>query len=236
LTAGELESLARGGDKVSKVSSRDFGLVLARGATGGTTVAGTLNAAALVGIRVFATGGIGGVHRGDSLDISADITALASHRVAVVSAGAKSILDLPRTLELLETSGVAVIGYRCDHFPAFYARSSGLELFARVDSPIEAARVMQAHWGLGFGGGIVFTNPIPERAALEWAELESWIETALGEAARAGVIGKALTPFLLDRLAEASGGRSLEANIALLKDNARVATEIAVAYAKLPEE
>lgn len=232
LPVRELERLAMGGDNISKVSSRDFGLVLARGHVGGTTVAGTLTAASLAGIRVFATGGIGGVHRGDSLDVSADIPALGSHRVAVVSAGAKSILDLPRTLEVLETSGVAVIGYRCDQFPAFYARSSGLELFARVDNPAEAAGVMRAHWELGLAGGIVFANPIPEHAALGWAELEGWIESALSEAASAGVLGKALTPFLLDRLAAASGGRSLEANVALLEDNARVAAEIAVAYAE----
>jgi len=236
LTADQLEHLATGGDSVSKVSSRDFGPVLARGGAGGTTVAGTLTAASLAGIKVFATGGIGGVHRGDALDISADIPALASHRVAVVSAGAKSILDLPRTLEALETGGVPVIGYGCEHFPAFYARSSGLQLFARVEDPVEAAGVMQAHWGLGLSGGILFTNPIPEDAALERAELESWIETALREAAEADVVGKSLTPFLLDRLAAASGGRSLAANVALLEDNARVAAAIAVAYSDLPKK
>jgi pseudouridine-5'-phosphate glycosidase len=222
-------------DDVAKASRRDLGHLLATGRAGATTVAATLAVCTLAGIRVFATGGIGAVHRGGniSLDISADLAALAVSPVALVSAGAKLILDLEKTLEVLETKSVPVIGYGCDEFPAFYCRSSGLALDARVDTPEEAAAVLRAHWTVGGGSGVLFANPVPEAAALDRAEVEGWIETALAEADAAGVTGKAVTPFLLDRLAALSGGRTVEANIALLDNNARVAAQIARADAAL---
>lgn len=234
LSSNELEAFASRNDVV-KASRRDLGPLLASGKPGATTVAGTLAVAALAAIRVFATGGIGGVHRGAeaSLDISADLTALEQCPVAVISSGAKLILDIQKTLEVLETQSVPVVGFRCDKLPAFYCRESGLALEARVDSPEEAAAVMRAHWALDPGGGILFVNPVPETAALERAEVEAWIEAALREAATAGVTGKDMTPFLLDRLAALSGGRTLDANVALLEDNARVAARIARAYAAL---
>ncbi len=233
LGGDELERLAGHGQEALKVSRRDLGVALAQGRVGGTTVAGTVIGAALSGIRVFATGGIGGVHRGDAQDVSADLATLSAYPVAVVAAGAKAILDLPRTLEALESAGVPVIGYGCDEFPAFYARSSGLALAARVDGAEEAARIMQAHWGLGLSEGIVFANPIPAVAALDRSELEGWIDRALHDAAAAEVSGKDLTPYLLERLARASGGRTLTANVALLEANARAAARIAVAHAAL---
>ena len=232
LEAGELETLAAR-DGVAKVSARDLGAALVSGRPGATTVAGTLRVAHLAGIRVFATGGIGGVHRGaeTSLDISADLAALARAPVALVSSGAKLILNLKKTLEALETLSVPVVGYGCGEFPAFVCRSSGLALPARVEGPEGAADLMRAHWGFCPEGGLLIVNPVPAEAALPRAEVEGWIETALEEAAAAGVAGKDVTPFLLDRLAVLSGGRTLEANIALLEDNARVAARIARAYA-----
>jgi pseudouridine-5'-phosphate glycosidase len=232
LSDAELEDLATAGDVV-KVSRRDLAPVLARKGLGATTAAATLTAAALAGIRVFATGGIGGVHRGGetSLDVSADLGELARSPVAVVSAGAKSILDLERTLEVLETWGVPVVGYGTDDFPAFFDRNSGLALEARVDSPEAAADMMRAHWGLGLTGGLLFANPIPEGAAIEPEALEAWMTAALAEAAATGVSGKAVTPFLLERLNEHSGGRTLAANMALLEHNARIGARIAAAYA-----
>ena len=231
LTAAEIERLASD-PGCAKLSRRDLAPALAAGTTGGTTVAATLAVAAQTGIRVFATGGIGGVHRGgeDSLDISADLAELGRCPVAVVAAGAKTILDLPRTLEVLETQSVPVVGYGTDDFPAFTCRASGLKLTARVEDPAGAAAVMRHHWALA-GGGLLFANPVPEAEALPRAELEGWIAVAEQEAAAAGVAGQAVTPFLLARLAEISGGRTLAANIALLKNNARVAGEIAVAFA-----
>ena len=230
LAADELASFANGGD-VAKASRRDLGPLLAAGRPGATTVAGTLRIAHLAGIRVFATGGIGGVHRGaeTSFDVSADLGALAAAPVAVVSAGAKLILDLQKTLEVLETLSVPVVGYDCDEFPAFYCRSAGLALPARVEGPREAAAVLRAHWALDPGCGLLFANPVPEAAALSRAECEGWIAAALDEAT--GIAGPEVTPFLLSRLAELSGGRTLGANVALLEDNARVAARIARALA-----
>ena len=232
LTAEELEVFAKAGD-VAKVSTRDLGLILSAGAKGATTVAATMVAAALAGIRVFVTGGLGGVHRGAELsfDVSADLTELGRQPVAVVCAGAKSILDLPKTLEVLETVGVPVIGYETSEFPAFFSRTSGLALAARVETPGEAARAMKAQWDLGLQSGLVLANPLPESAALDQKEVEAFIGTALAEAETAGVSGKDVTPFILRRLGELSGGRTLAANIALVEHNARLGGKLAVAYA-----
>ena len=218
----------------AKVSRRDLGAVLASGAPGATTVAGTMICAALAGIRLFATGGIGGVHRqGETtLDVSADLLELGRTPVAVVSAGAKAILDLPRTLEVLETQGVPVVGWRTDAFPAFYTVDSGLPCSARVEDATSAARLLDAHWRLGLGG-VLLANPVPAAEALPRAQVEGWIAQALDEAARRGIAGKAVTPFLLARLAEISGGATSRSNQALLADNARVAAEIAVALEAL---
>lgn len=234
LQAGEIERLAR--DRgVAKVSRRDMAAVIASGRDGATTVAATMIAAARAGIRVFATGGIGGVHRGGetSFDVSADLIELARRPVAVVSAGAKAILDLPRTLELLETLGVPVIGYGTGVFPAFYSRDSGLELEARIGRPEEAARLMQTHWVLGLEGGLLFANPPPEKSALDPALVETWLAKVLARAEAEGISGKALTPFLLAGLARESGGATMAANVALLEHNAAVAGRIATAYANL---
>lgn len=233
LGAAELERFAQS-QGIAKLSSRDLAAALAGGGDGATTVAGTLVAAELAGIRVFATGGIGGVHHGaaKSLDISADLLELSRRPVAVVSAGAKAILDLEATLEVLETQGIPVIGYRTGEFPAFYSRHSGLTLDARADGPDDLARVMQAHWALG-RGGLLITNPLPEGAALDPAEVQELVAQALAAAKSAVIVGKRLTPFLLDHLNAASGGRTLEANKVLIENNAALGAEIAKAYAAL---
>jgi len=234
LEAAELERLA-GEKEVAKVSRADLPAVLAAGGVGSTTVAATMICAELAGIRVFATGGIGGVHRGagESFDVSADLQELARTPVAVVCAGAKAILDLAKTLEVLETFGVPVIGYGCDELPAFYSRSSGLPVPLRRDTAAEIAAVMATKWRLGLGGGMVVANPIPREAEIPAAEIAGHIETALAEAARQGVQGKAVTPFLLARLEQLTGGASLEANVALVRNNARLAAEIATVYTTL---
>jgi len=218
---------------VAKVSSRDLSALVASGRPGATTVAATAFVAARVGIHVMATGGIGGVHRGGeaSLDISADLAEIARTPVAVVCSGAKSILDLERTLEVLETSGVPVVGYRTDEFPAFYARGSGLRLEHQVDSADEAARLMTAGRDLGLPCGIVFCNRAPAESALDRSEVGSLIDAAIRAADESGIRGKAVTPFLLGHIGREGGGRVLEANLALLADNARVAARIAAAYA-----
>jgi len=236
LDAEDLERLAAEKD-VAKVSRADLPAVLAGGGAGSTTVAATMICADLAGIRVFATGGIGGVHRGaeQSFDVSADLQELGRTPVAVVCAGAKAILDLPKTLEVLETLGVPVIGYRCDELPAFYSRTSGLSVPLRRDSATEIARVMAAKWGLHLGGGLVVANPIPAEAEIPAAAIAGHIETALGEAAARGIQGKAVTPFLLARLEALTGGASLAANVALVRNNARLAAEIAVAYLTLTQ-
>lgn len=217
---------------VQKTSRRDMPLVVARGGHGATTVSATMVAAALAGIRVFVTGGIGGVHRGapETFDISADLTELARTSVAVVCAGAKAILDLPLTLEWLETHGVPVLGFGTDEFPAFYSRRSGLGVDERVDTAEQVARIMRAKWDLGLAGGIVVGNPVPAKDEISSEAIESLIGVALEGARRKGVRGKALTPFLLRWLYESSEGRSLETNIALVRSNARVGAEIACAY------
>ncbi len=226
-------------ENVAKVSRADLAAVLASGGPGATTVAATMIAAEMVGIHVFATGGIGGVHRGgeNSMDISADLTELARTPVAVVCAGAKAILDLPRTLEVLETFGVPVVGYATNEFPAFYSRESGLQLVHRVQTPDEAAKVMKAQWGSGkrdasegTNTGILFANPAPRESALTHGEIEAFITAALRAAETAGVRGKDVTPFLLQEVARLSGGKALKANIALLVANATLAGQIAVSY------
>jgi pseudouridylate synthase len=234
LSSEQLATLAAT-DGIAKVSRADLAAVRAARQSGATTVAATMLIAALAGIRVFATGGIGGVHRGAELsfDISADLPEIARAPVAVVCAGAKAILDLPRTLEMLETLGVPVVGYRTSKFPAFYVEDSGLTLQSRVDTPSAAARLMQIHWELGLSSGIVFGNPPPAASALGKHEVEAWMAQALRSAAAEGIRGKAVTPYLLDHLAKASHGQTLETNIALLVHNARVAAQIAKAYSAL---
>jgi pseudouridine-5'-phosphate glycosidase len=236
LTPAELEHLARASG-VWKISRRDFPAAVAQKRDGATTVAGTLIAAAWAGIRVFATGGIGGVHRQVSLpgepppplDVSADLPELARTPLAVVCAGAKAILDLPATLEWLETHGVPVVGYGTDEFPAFYSRESGLKLEARVDTPAQAATLLKTMWDLDFTGGALVCVPCPPDAARPASEMEAAIAQALRDAAAEGVRGKAVTPFLLRRVNDLTAGHSLAANLALLENNARVAGEIAVA-------
>jgi pseudouridine-5'-phosphate glycosidase len=236
LGSADLEQLARAGGRVAKASRRDVAALLSGGKTAGTTVATTMQAADMAGIRVFATGGIGGVHRGaeSSFDISADLEELSRTPVAVVCAGAKSILDIPKTLEALETRGVPVIGYGTDDFPAFWARSSGQRVDHRVDTAEQAADLIRVQMMLGMGG-ILIANPIPEADAIAAGEIETHIAGALADAAAQSVSRNALTPFLLKRIFERTGGKSLKANIALVEHNAHVAAEIAVALAREPD-
>ncbi len=228
ISSEELERLANT-DDVLKVSRRDLPVVVARGLTGATTVAATMMAAHWAEIKVFATGGIGGVHRGGTGDISADLPELARTPVVVVCAGAKAILDLAATLEWLETHGVPVIGYETDELPAFYARRSGLRLEVRADSPAEVAALVRAQQLLNITSGLLVTVPPPAAAALPEDQLEESIASALKAAAAANVVGKALTPFLLAHISEYTGGASLRANLALLDNNAHIAAQIAVA-------
>ena len=236
LTAEQIAHIADARD-VAKVSSSDLSAVLASGRLGATTVAGTVYVASRAGMRIVATGGIGGAHRGseNTFDISADLTELARTSVAVVCAGAKAILDLPRTVEVLETMGIPVVGYGTNEFPAFYSRESGLPLQHRVDSPDEAARLMCIHWDLGWLGqgttaGILIANPPPMETALPRSAVEALVADALESAESAGIRGKAVTPFLLDELGRKSGGKTLETNISLLLANAQLAGKIAIAY------
>ncbi len=228
LSDEQLEGLSRE-DKARKISRRDFGIALARREAGGTTVAGTLIAARLAGIRVFATGGIGGVHRDAPFDVSADLPELGQSPLVVVCAGAKAILDLPATVEYLETVGVALVGYGTDEFPAFYSKGSGLPVPVRADSPEEIARIARAQWELGLPGAVLVVQPPPDEAALPAEDIEVVIRQALEEAKKAGIRGAQMTPFLLERVSLLSGGASLTANLALLKNNARLAAQIAVA-------
>lgn len=233
LSPNEMERLATGDTHVRKVSRRDFGSVIARREYGATTVAGTMLVAHMAGIPVFATGGIGGVHRGAAWDVSADLPELSRTPVAVVCAGAKAILDLPRTLEWLETYGVPVVGYQTSEFPAFYTPTSGLMLQDCANNSYEVAALLAAHWGFGMRSGVLVTAPIPASAALDPAKIEADIQQALADADAQHVVGKDITPFLLSRLVEISGGESLQANLALLRNNASVATQIAVELQKL---
>jgi pseudouridine-5'-phosphate glycosidase len=239
LSDAQIGQLARAGTTTPKASRRDLPVLLAQGRSGTTTVAATMVIAAMAGIRVFATGGIGGVHRGaaTTMDISADLQELARTPVAVVCAGAKSILDLGLTLEYLETHGVPVLGYQTDALPAFFCRDSGFRVDARLDDAAAIARVMLAQWGsglgTGLGGGMLIGNPIPEAHALPRALVDAAIADALADCVRQGISGKATTPFLLRRVNELTGGQSLAANVQLVLNNARLAAAVAVAYAAL---
>ena len=232
LSAEQIEALGRGGTAVPKASRRDLPLLLARGETAATTVAATMIIAALAGIRVFATGGIGGVHRGaeKTFDISADLQELARCPVAVVCAGAKSILDLGLTLEYLETHGVPVLGYCTDELPAFFSRSSGFRLEQRVESAAEIARAMKALWALPGSGGLVIANPIAAEYELPRATVDAATLQALADAQRSGISGKAVTPYLLARVNALTGGDSLASNIQLVLGNARLAAQVAREY------
>jgi len=228
LNGQEIERLGELTGGVVKASRRDLALVAARKGSAGTTVAATMFIASLAGLEVFATGGIGGVHRGaeETFDISADLVELARTRVAVVCAGAKSILDIEKTLEYLETQGVAIVGYRCDEFPAFYARSSGFKLEHRCDGLHDLARMIRLQRDIG-PGGLLIANPIPENHALEQAAIEERIAEAVADAKAQGVGKKEATPFLLERVVELTEGKSLEANIALIRNNAVLAAQAA---------
>jgi pseudouridine-5'-phosphate glycosidase len=228
LDDAQLEYLATA-KSVRKCSRRDLGIAVARGLDGATTVAGTMIVAALAGIGVFATGGIGGVHRGHPFDVSADLEELGRTPVTVVCAGAKSLLDLPLTLEQLETRGVPVIGYGTNELPAFYSRTSGLPVDARADTPEEVAAIVRARRALGLGGGELITVPVPAADELPRAEAEAAIVEATKLVDESSITGAAITPFILAKIAELTNGRSKQANVALLLNNARVATLIAQA-------
>lgn len=232
LNEQELEAFATN-KQVDKVSRRDFAYMLTSGRIGATTVSATMIGAALAGIKVFATGGIGGVHReGETtMDVSADLTELAHTNVAVVCAGAKSILDIGRTLEYLETHGVPVVGYKTDEFPSFYARESGFGVDFRLDEPARVADMLHTKWALGLAGGAIIANPVPAESAMKQEEIEGYIQQALDEAKEQRITGKKVTPFLLARIKELTDGRSLATNIALVYNNAKVAAQIAVALA-----
>ena len=234
LTPDQIEYLGREGLNVTKVSRRDLPSIRATGRDGATTVASTMILAARAGIRVFATGGIGGVHRGaeDSMDVSADLQELAQTDVAVVCAGAKAILDLPKTLEYLETHGVPVLGFGTDDLPGFYTRETGLRVDHRVESAAEIAAMLRAKWDFGLSGGVLVTNPVPVEFAMARDPIDRAVEQALAEAQAQGVRGKDSTPFLLARVTELTGGDSLATNIRLVENNARLAAQIAVEIAK----
>ena len=229
LTEDEIDYLGRRGREVIKVSRRDLPVVVARGLDGATTVASTMIVAALAGIDVFATGGIGGVHRGaeTTMDISADLEELAMTPVMVVCAGAKSILDLGLTLEYLETKGVPVLGYGTDELPAFYTRTSGFGVDYRVDTPAELAKILHTQRKLDFPGGILVGNPIPEEYSMDKETIDAAIDQALAECAEQGIHGKETTPFLLARIAEITGNDSLDSNIQLVFNNVALGAEIA---------
>jgi len=234
LTADELDLMCRA-ENVGKVSRRDVAVYLATGKTGATTVATTMMLAEMAGIKVFATGGIGGVHRGAELtfDISADLQELAATKVAVVCAGAKSLLDIPKTLEYLETMGVPVLGMGTEDFPAFYCRKSGCKADAKIDTPAEMAKILQTKWALGLKGGVVIGNPIPAEYELDYNEMEAVINHALEAAKEANIHGKDTTPFLLSHIKDYTKGVSFASNLQLAYNNARVASRIAIELAKL---
>ncbi len=235
LSEAEIEYLGKKGTAVTKVSRRDLPVLVAHEGDGATTVAATMIIAALAGIHVFATGGIGGVHRGAerTMDISADLQELARTNVAVVCAGAKSILDLRLTLEYLETMGVPVLGFQTDELPAFYTRTSGLPVDYRMETASEIAKALHTKWQLGLNGGAVIVNPIPEAFAMPQEEMDRVIGQAIAEAEEQGIGGKALTPFLLSRIEQLTQGNSLEANIELVLNNARLAAAVSGALGSL---
>ncbi len=226
LDDAQLERIAYGGE-VGKISTRDLCVAVARGWDGATTVATTMWIASRAGIPVFATGGIGGVHRGQLPDVSADLPELSRTPLVVVCAGAKIVLDLPATREWLETHGVTIVGYGCDEMPAFYLRRSGLLVDVRADTPEEVARLALARDRLGLVSALLVTVPVPEEVEVDETSMRETLEESLGEAARQSIAGHALTPFLLSRMSELSGGATLRANIALLENNTRIAAQIA---------
>ena len=231
----EIEKLGKAGLTVTKVSRRDIPIVIAKGLNGATTVASTMILAEKAGVKIFATGGIGGVHRGaeKTMDISADLDELSKTNVTVVCAGAKSILDLNLTMEYLETKGVAVIGYGTDELPAFFTRESGIKVGYRMDTPKEIAESMKAKEDMGLEGGMLVTNPIPEEYSMDVEVIGEAIDKAVKEAEEKGVKGKDITPFLLDKIQKITGGDSLASNIQLVLNNARLASQIAVELSKL---
>ncbi|MEZ4891494.1 MAG: pseudouridine-5'-phosphate glycosidase [Saprospiraceae bacterium] len=231
LSEEEIELLGVMGQKIPKASRRDIPYLVSQGQHGATTVASTMIIAHLAGIKIFATGGIGGVHRGanSTMDISADLQELARTPVAVVSAGAKSILDIGLTLEYLETMGVPVVGYQTDEFPAFYTRKSGFGVDCRLETPKQIAKLLKAKWELNLQGAVLIANPVPEAHQMDAAQIEKTIEAAIVEADKEGIKGKAITPYLLAKIEKLSGGKSLETNIQLVLNNARLGAEIAKA-------
>jgi len=234
LTEAEIEYLGKA-PNVIKTSRRDIPFIVAQKRDGATTVASTMILAALAGIKIFATGGIGGVHRGaaESFDISADLQELAHTNVAVVCAGAKSILDIGLTLEYLETNGVPVVGFQTDELPAFYTRKSGFGVDYRVDTEKELALALKAKWDLGLNGGVIVANPIPVAFEMDYDTINFAIDSAVAEAEKAGIKGKESTPFLLAKVKELTGGDSLDSNIELVYNNAKVAAILAVEFSKL---
>lgn len=238
LTDDDLEMLGRAGESVTKASVRDLACVMAKGIHGATTVAATMRLASLAGIRVFATGGLGGVHRGaaSSMDLSADLTELSRTPVAVISAGVKSILDIGLTLEAMETLSIPVVGYQTDEFPSFYSRSSGYDVPMRADSPEELAAIMATQWELGITAGLDIANPIPQADEIPADEIAGIITQALADMDERGITGKDTTPYLLGRVVELTGGASLTANIALVKNNAMLGANLAKAYAAVTAE
>lgn len=234
LNPDELEFLASS-NNVSKVSRRDIPYIIASGKSGATTVASTMIFSKMAGIRLFATGGIGGVHRGAerTFDVSADLTELSHTDVAVVCAGVKSILDIGLTLEKLETFGVPVIGYDTDEFPSFYTRSSGFGVDCSVDNPLDCAKILKTKWDLNLDGGAIIANPVPKQFEADSSVIEEAIEKALYEANKTSIKGKNITPYLLSKIKELTIGQSLDTNIALVKSNVDVASRIAVEYASL---
>ena len=231
----ELEYLGKSGLEVTKASRRDIPFIVSRGEDGATTVAATMIISELAGISLFATGGIGGVHRDgeNSMDVSADLNELSNTNVSVICAGIKSILDIGRTLEYLETMGVPVVGYQTDHVPAFYARSSGYGVDYRANSANEIAASLKAKYDMGLNGGALITNPVPEKFALDPNDIEKTINEAIQEMNKRGITGKDTTPFLLARIAEQTKGESLDTNIKLVLNNAKLAAEIAAELCKL---
>lgn len=235
LTKEEIEYIAKEGQNVIKTSRRDIPVIVSQGLNGATTVAATMFIASLAGIKIFATGGIGGVHRGAevSMDISCDLDELSTTNVAVVCAGAKAILDLEKTLEYLETKGVPVIGYGVDNLPAFYTRSSNYKVNYRMDSPLEIAKMLKAKWDLGLNGGVLITNPINECDSLDEFVMNEAIDKAIAMMNEKGIKGKDQTPFLLKTIVELTGGMSLESNIKLVFNNCKLASLIAKEYSNL---
>lgn len=235
LSPEEIDLLGRRGTEVAKASRRDLPVLVASGENGATTVASTMIVAALAGIRIFATGGIGGVHRGaaSSFDISADLEELSRTEVAVVCAGIKSILDIGLTLEYLETKGVPVLGYRTSSLPSFYSVDSGFPVDRRIDEPEELARIMSAQWSMGMGGGMVIAQSVPEEMAMNEKTITAAIDEALAEADERGISGREITPFLLAKVKDLTGGESLKSNIALVENNVRLGARTAAAYAAL---